>query len=121
MRTIIYSPSESGSFFSGPEGSGPLPGGLGSWLEGFGPLSEGFGAISATNKTANINKMRLIVSIIQVSLAKWTWATWTCRPVLARDKLAPESQRCEGSVARGEGGEGSVARARTTLDMSFHP
>lgn len=92
---MIYWPGESGSFFSWTEGSGSLSEDFEFRLEGFGPLSEGFGAIRATNKIADINSTRLIVSIIQVSLA-----AVTCRPVPTPDKLAPESQRCEGSVAR---------------------
>ena len=93
MRTIIYSPRESGSFFSWPEGSGPLPEGPwsdGPWSDGLGSLPEGFGAISATNKMASINATKTNVSIIQISLA-----TLAYRPILGRDKLAPRSARCE--------------------------
>jgi len=60
MRTIIYSLGGSGSFFSGPEGSGPFPEGF------FESRPEGFGDIRATNKIANINSTIVIVSIIEV-------------------------------------------------------
>ena len=89
MRTIIYSPGGSGSFFSWPEGSGPFPEGC------FESRPERFGDMRATNKIANINSTRPIVSIIQVSLA-----TLTCRHIGACDNLAPEAQRREVAVAR---------------------
>lgn len=100
MRTIIYSPGESGSFFSWLEGSAPFPEGF------FESRPEGFGDIRATNKIANINSTRHIVSIIRVSLAALTY-----RHVRACDNLAPVAQ-CR---------EVAVARDVWTLDMGNFP